>query len=311
MSEFNINSTTSDVLANKDLSGQRILITGGTAGLGWESARALCDAGAEVIITARDQQKFDAAKEKILSLNADAHLEFCELQLDDLESCRAAAGNIRDRFDSLDHIIANAGVMACEERKTQQGFEWQFGVNHLGHFVFVNHLLPLLQSDHCRVAVLSSGGHRYADVDLQDPNFEQQPYDKWVAYGRAKTANALFAVELDRRMPHGHANAVHPGAIHTSLSRHMQAEDMATMGASMQESGIVMKPVECGAATQVWAITGDALAGRGGLYLEDCQVGVESAASSSGYAAYALDQANARQLWELSEQLVGETFQAA
>ena len=308
MRQFNHESTTTDVLAGIDLSAKRVLITGATAGLGWESARALAAAGAEIILTARNANKFADAKARILESNPNAQLHYCELQLHDLTSCREAAVALKQNFDHIDYVIANAGVMACEEQRTEQGFEWQFGVNHLGHFVFVNHLLPLLKDNHCRVVVLSSGGHRYADVDLNDPNFNEQPYDKWVSYGRAKTANALFAVELNRRMPHGTANAVHPGAIHTSLSRHMQAEDMAVMGASMRDSGIVMKPLECGAATQVWAVCSPELEGHGGLYLEDCQIGVESANPASGYSAYALDPANARQLWDLSERLVGESY---
>ena len=158
------------------------------------------------------------------------------------------------------------------------------------------------------MAILSSGGHRYGDIDLADPNFESQPYNKWLSYGRAKTANALYALELNKRMPYGHASAVHPGAIMTELSRHLQADDFAEMGSSMKDSGIVMKSLEAGAATQVWAITAPELEGRGGLYLEDCQVGIESPGPTTGYASYIKNYDNAESLWHLSEQLVGQNF---
>lgn len=309
MTSFNIQSTTDDVLKGMDLTGKRVLITGATAGLGWESARALAGAGAEVIMTARDQAKYLEAANRILEQVPAAQLHCCELSLNDIDSCRAAAAQINNDHDSIDYIIANAGVMACEEQRTVQGFEWQFGVNHLGHFVFVNHLLPLLKSPDCRVAVLSSGGHRFSDVDLDDPNFDNQPYDKWQAYGRAKTANALYALELNKRMPFGHANAVHPGAIGTHLARHMPQEELMTMAKSMESRGIVRKSIECGAATQVWAITSPELEGKGGLYLEDCSVGLQSPGDQpGGYSAYALDETNASRLWALSETLVGEKF---
>lgn len=308
MTSFNRDSTTEEVLSGIDLSGKRILITGGTAGLGWETARSMSAAGAEIIITARDHAKYQTAASQILEQQPNAQLHFVELSLDDLDSCRAAAKDINSRFDQLDYIIANAGVMACEEQQTVQGFEWQFGVNHLGHFVFVNHLVPLLKAEHCRVAVLSSGGHRMSDVNLDDPDFKKQTYDKWQAYGRAKTANALYAVGLNKRLPFGHANAVHPGAIATSLSRHMQTEDLVQLGSSMEESGIVMKSVPAGAATQVWAITSPELEGKGGLYLENCGIGEISDEPVGGYAAYATDPESAEKLWQLSEQLVGETF---
>ena len=274
MANFNASTTTAEVLSGISLTGRTVLITGASTGLGLASAIALAKAGASLILTARSESKFLAAKEAVLASNSDAVVDFCELHLNDIVSCKQAADDLMCRFKHIDHIIANAGVMACAEQRTEQNFEWQFGVNHLGHFVFINNIIELLTADDCRVAILSSGGHRYGDIDLADPNFESQPYNKWLSYGRAKTANALYALELNKRMPFGHANAVHPGAIMTELSRHLQPDDFAEMGSSMKDSGIVMKSLESGAATQVWAITAPELEGRGGLYREDCQMGI-------------------------------------
>jgi len=307
-STFNAASTTDEVLSGIDLHGKRVLITGGSSGLGLESARALASAGAELILTARDERKYQAASEHIRSQLPQAKLHFCALQLEDLDSCRAAAKALRSHFDSLDFILANAGVMACEQRRTTQGYDWQFGVNHLGHFVFVNHLLPLLKSEDCRVAILSSAGHRAANIRFDDPNFQCGDYDKWVSYGQAKTANALYAVELNRRMPCGTAYAVHPGAIATGLSRHLTRDDMLALGTEMRGVELQLKSIEAGAATQVWALTAATLAGQGGLYLEDCQIAVSSPEGNSGYRPYALDADAAQRLWQLSEQLVGEQF---
>ena len=308
MANFNASTTTAEVLSGISLTGRTVLITGASTGLGLASAIALAKAGASLILTARSESKFLAAKEAVLASNSDAVVDFCELHLHDIVSCKQAADDLMCRFKHIDHIIANAGVMACAEQRTEQNFEWQFGVNHLGHFVFINNIIELLTADDCRVAILSSGGHRYGDIDLADPNFESQPYNKWLSYGRAKTANALYALELNKRMPFGHANAVHPGAIMTELSRHLQPDDFAEMGSSMKDSGIVMKSLESGAATQVWAITAPELEGRGGLYLEDCQIGIESPGPTTGYASYLKNHVNAQSLWNLSEQLVGQSF---
>ncbi len=308
MTQFGEQSTVQEVLEGIDLSGKRVLITGGTSGLGLESAAAVAKAGAEIIITARDRDKFQLAVKHINERQQGAKVHFCHLELDDVESCRGAAKGVCEQFDNLDFIIANAGVMACDKQQTKQGFEWQFGVNHLGHFVFVNHLIPLLKDDHCRITVVSSNGHIYSNVDFDDPNFETTEYDKWVSYGRAKTANVLYAVELNRRMPKGNANAVHPGAIITNLSRHMKSEDQIKMGSVMKDSGIVFKTVEAGAATQVWAISSAELEGLGGLYLEDCHIAEEAGEFSGGYCPYVLDAEAAKRLWLLSEDLVGEAF---
>jgi len=195
-------TTTDELLEGRDLSGQRILITGGSAGLGQETARALAAHGADVVIAVRDLAKGERAAEPVRAGAArNASVELIELDLASLASVRACADQVLATRKPLEALIANAGVMACPQGTTADGFETQFGTNHLGHFVFVNRLIPLLVAGApSRVIVLSSSGHRMSDVDLDDPGFERTPYDPWVAYGRAKTANALFAVALDHRL---------------------------------------------------------------------------------------------------------------
>ena len=215
-------------------------------------------------------------------------------------------------------MIANAGVMATPFGKTADGFETQFGTNHLGHFTFVNRIAPLMR-DGGRFVSLASAGHRFSDVDLEDPGFERTPYDPWLAYGRAKTANVLFAVEFDRRHKGRgvRAAAVHPGGIMTELSRHMTPEMIEAMRARLDAmrnpdgSPYELKTIPQGAATSVWAgvvAPGEAVGGR---YCEDCHVAELNEASdlgSGGVRAYALDPERAKVLWALSEQLVGESF---
>ena len=208
-------------------------------------------------------------------------------------------------------LVNNAGVMACPFGTTADGFELQFGTNHLGHFLLTNLLAPaLVAAAPARVVSLSSRGHRFSDVDLDDPNFEQTPYEPWVGYGRAKTANVLFAVELDHRFADRgvRAFAVHPGSIGTELGRHLTDESLATLVASMPAGQEVKwKSVPEGAATSVWAATASELDGRGGLYLEDCGIAEPTVdpAAPVGVRPYALDPARATALWELSERLVG------
>ncbi len=220
---FGAQSTTDEVLEGVDLSGKRIVVTGVSAGLGVETVRALAAHGATVVGAARDLAKARTATESVLAAAANGGgVELVALDLASLASVRAAADAIVAQGRKLDAIIANAGVMACPQGKTADGFETQFGTNHLGHFVFVNRLAPLLQGGG-RIVILSSAGHRFSDVDLDDPNFEHTPYQEFVAYGRSKTANVLFAVGLDRRLKGRgvRATSVHPGAIQTDLSRYM------------------------------------------------------------------------------------------
>jgi NAD(P)-dependent dehydrogenase (short-subunit alcohol dehydrogenase family) len=201
--------------------------------------------------------------------------------------------------------------MACPPAKTADGLELQFGSNHVGHFLATCLLAPALrQGAPSRVVSVSSRGHHMSPVVFDDIQFERRPYDKWLAYGQAKTANVLFAVGLERRLgPRGvHANALHPGGIMTELSRHLQAEDFKFL--QSRARGMKFKTVEAGAATSVFAATGPELEGRGGLYLEDCHVATVNDAPDAldGVKSYALDPRNADRLWEVSEELVGERF---
>ena len=314
--QFDRNSTTNEVLEGVDLTGKRVFITGVSAGLGLETARAIVARGAHVIGTVRDFDKAKRAWEPVAP-NGAGSIEFVQLDLESLASVRACADALVARGEKLDVIIANAGIMACPFAKTQDGFERQFGTNHLGHFVLVNRLVPLLERG-ARVVVLASSGHRISDVDLDDPNFEKTPYNPITSYGRAKTANVLFAVELDRRYaPRGiRAIALHPGGIRTELMRHMDQATVQQLIESSQriaqESGVALqglKTVEQGAATSVWAAFVANPADVGGRYCTDCQIGQIADANGKGDTArYAIDPARAKALWAKSEELVGEKF---
>lgn len=312
MAAFSATSTTSDVLQGMDLHGKRVVVTGATSGIGWETARSLAAVGAAVTITARSQDKADAALATLRAAVPNAEFDAVLLELVDLDQVRAAADTLLATHACIDVLINNAGIMACPLEHTAQGCELQFGTNHIGHFLWTCLLAPALkQSSAPRVVNLSSAGHKYAPVDFDDPHFEKRPYDKWESYGQAKTANMLFSVGLSKRgIP---SNAVHPGAIMTNLGRHMTKDDYARFGTQAQESGLEFKSVEQGAATSVWAATSPVLAGRGGLYLEDCHIGKPASgdAPSMGYRDYGLDESAAEQLWQLSEQIVGEAFTLA
>lgn len=295
-----------------DLRGQRVVVTGASSGIGLESARSLAAVGAAVTITARSQAKADETLATLRAAVPNGDFDAVLLELVDLEQVRQAAATLLATHPRIDVLINNAGIMACPLERTAEGCELQFGTNHIGHFLWTCLLAPALkQSAAPRVVNLSSAGHKYAPVDFDDPQFERRPYDKWIAYGQAKTANMLFSVGLSKRgIP---ANAVHPGAIMTNLGRHMTQDDFAKFGTQAHESGFEFKSVEQGAATSVWAATSPQLAGKAGLYLEDCQIGKPATdeAPSMGYFAYGLDESAAEQLWRLSEQIVGESFTLA
>jgi NAD(P)-dependent dehydrogenase (short-subunit alcohol dehydrogenase family) len=323
---FGADSTTNEVLSGIDLRGKRILVTGVSAGIGIETARSLGAHGAHVIGAARDLKKAESATAQVRKDAAanGGSLELIELDLGNLTSVRAAADKLVAKAEPLDIIIANAGVMATPFGKTADGFETQFGTNHLGHFVFVNRISRLLRSSG-RLINLSSSGHRYSDVNLDDPGFERTPYDPFVAYGRSKTANILFGVEFDKRhRARGvRAAAVHPGVIKTELARHVEPGRIEKLIAQMNETlkaegkgPFQWKSVEQGAATSVWAAVTADVDEVGGKYCENCHVAkpmIESAniaTINEGVRAYALDPANAAALWQKSEHLVGESFPA-
>jgi len=320
---FGATSTTDEVLSGRDLSGKRVLVTGVSAGLGVETARALAAHGAHVVGAARDLAKAAKATESVKAAAecSGGAFELIELDLASLASVRAAADELLAKGEPFDLIIANAGVMACPLTYTADGFEMQFGTNHLGHFVFVNRLAPLL-SYGGRLVNLASSGHRFSDVNIEDPNFERTQYDPWAAYGRSKTANILFAVEFDRRhRARGvRATAVHPGGIQTELGRHIGQKGLeelvTTLNATRASQGkppFQFKSIPQGAATSVWAgVVADAEE-VGGRYCEDCHVaglltGEGSDMISEGVRAYALDPDRAAALWAKSEELVGERF---
>jgi NAD(P)-dependent dehydrogenase (short-subunit alcohol dehydrogenase family) len=322
--KFGTKSTTEDVLAGIELKGKRILVTGVSAGLGVETARALVAHGSDVVGAARDLEKAKRATAEVSKAAAanGARFELIELDLARLKSVRAAADKLVADGRPFDVIIANAGVMATPFGKTEDGFETQFGTNHLGHFVFVNRIAKLLK-DGGRLVNLSSAGHRYGDVDLNDPNFETTPYAPFVAYGRSKTANILFSVEFDRRhRDRGvRATAVHPGGIATELARHMPDGAMEAWLQQVQEQRAAageppfeFKSIPQGAATSVWAGVVASAEEVGSKYCEDCHVGELIAADSqltviaAGVRGYALDPVKAKALWKKSEEMVGETF---
>jgi NAD(P)-dependent dehydrogenase (short-subunit alcohol dehydrogenase family) len=316
---FGATSTTDQVLAGIDLSGKRILVTGVSAGLGVETARTLAAHGAQVVGAARDLIKAYAATDAVRAQATNGGgLELVELDLASLASVRAAAETLLADGKPLDVIIANAGVMACPKSYTADGFEMQFGTNHLGHFVFVNRIASLLKPGG-RLVNLSSSGHRYSDVDLEDPNFEHTPYTEFGAYGRSKTANILFAVEFDRRhKARGiRATAVHPGVIQTELGRHMDPavlkqliDQISATNTAAGRPAFQWKTIPQGAATSVWAGIAAPADEVGGRYCEDCHVAepAEGAELQGGVRAYALDPEHARALWAKSEDMVGERF---
>ena len=212
-SKFGSETTTDEVLEGIDLKGELALITGGSSGLGEETARALASKGAHVVITARDLVKGNAVAARIRESTGNNQIEVEELELDSLASIRAFADRFLARHPKLDILIDNAGVMACPFAKTADGFEMQFGTNHLGHFLMTCRLVPALRrAAPSRIVCVSSRGHHLSPVDFDDPCFERRPYDKWVSYGQSKTANVLFAVGLERRLGGEgiHANALHP-----------------------------------------------------------------------------------------------------
>ena len=314
---FGAKSTADDVLAGIDLGRQRFLVTGASSGIGRETARSLVARGANVVGVARSLAKAEAAVAVLrdAASRGGGSLELIELDLSSLQSVRAGAEKLLADGRPFDAIIANAGVMATPSGRTVDGFDMQFGTNHLGHFALINLIEPLL-ADNGRLVVLSSQAHRVADVDLDDPNFERQAYDPFVAYGRSKTANALFAVEFDRRHRNRgiRAASVMPGNSLTDLPRHFSQEELqgllATVGKARAEAGLPpaeLKDISQAAATSVWAAVVADKDEIGGKYLEDCAVApVDDAPNpfADGVRSYALDADRARQLWARSEQLV-------
>jgi len=317
--KFGDESTTDEVLEGVNLSGKRVLVTGASAGLGVETARTLAAHGATVVGAARDLDKAKRATEVVAKdAKNGGSLELVALDLASLKSVRTCADALVKAGKPFDVVICNAGVMACPKGTTSDGFETQFGTNHLGHFVLVNRIASLMKRG-SRLVNLSSAGHRFADVDIDDPNFEHTPYTEFGAYGRSKTANILFAVEFDRRHKGEgvRATAVHPGGIQTELGRYMTPELRDMMIKSIDEGNkaaglpaFKWKTIPQGAATTVWSGFVASADEVGGKYCEDCHVAeiIDNPAARGGVRPYALNPDHAKALWAKSEEMVGERF---
>lgn len=306
---YGARSTADEVLDGVDLRGRRFLITGISSGVGAETARALAARGGDVVGVARDPTRAEKASGSVQVVKAD---------LASLASVRECADALLHDGQTFDVVFANAGVMATPFGHTVDGFETQFGINHIGHFVLVNRIASLLRTGG-RMVSLSSNGHRGADVDLDDPNFEHTEYDEWTSYGRSKTANSLFAVEFDRRhRGRGvRACAVMPGTAMTPLLRHLSEEARSQVFASIDSDRaaagaqpLELKSVGQMAATPVWAGLVAGAEEIGGRYVEDCHVADvdDSPGIGDGVRSYAIDPERARLLWARSEELVAERF---
>ncbi|SDO20182.1 SDR family NAD(P)-dependent oxidoreductase [Actinacidiphila guanduensis] len=304
-SGFGAQSTAADVLQGIDLTGKLAVVTGGYSGIGIETTRALAAAGAHVVVPAR---RPDTAREALAGIE---DVELDELDLADLDSVKSFAERLLGSGRAIDIVIDSAAVMACPETRVGPGWEAQFATNHLGHYALVNRLWPAIERGGGRVVAVSSSGHHNSAMRWDDVQFTRG-YDKWQAYGQAKTANALFAVQLDRYGAERgvRAFAVHPGGILTPLQRHLPKQEMVDRG-WIDEDGTPLNPPgfktpEQGAATQVWAATSPQLDGKGGVYLEDCDIAVPAPPGTrKGVKPYAVDPEEAARLWALSASLTG------
>jgi NAD(P)-dependent dehydrogenase (short-subunit alcohol dehydrogenase family) len=310
-SGFGMRTTAAEVVAGIDLKGKTVLVTGGYSGLGLETVRALAGAGAKVIVGAR---RPDVAAEDLKGV---ANVTIRTLDLSDPASIDAFAAEVAGIAPKLDILINNAAIMACPLARDARGYESQFATNHLGHFQMTARLWPLIRAagPGARVVALSSIGHARNGLDLDDVNFERRDYEKWLAYAQAKSANALFAFELDRlAAPHGvRAFSVHPGGIKTPLQRHLTMDEQIAMGWYKPDGTLIdiFKTTEQGAATSVWCATSPMLDGKGGVYCEDCDIALpwaEGMNPYSGVRPHVSDPALAEGLWTLSERMTGVAF---
>ncbi len=311
-SGYGMRTEAAEALGGRRLDGKVAIVTGGYSGIGLETTRALAEAGAIVIVPARTPEKAQKALVNI------ANVEQAALNLADPRSIDAFAAGFLPRTQKLDILVNNAAIMASPLMRDARGYEAQFATNHLGHFQLTARLWPALKAaEAARVVALSSIGHRIAPPDFEDPNFERSEYNKWVAYGRAKSANALFAIGLDDRgQRYGvRAFAVHPGGIMTDLQRFMPEDEQRAMG-WIDEHGNVnerFKTTSQGAATSVWCAANTQLNGKGGVYCEDCDIAVAVSADDKGFSGvrpWAIDRTLADKLWALSERMTGVPFTA-
>jgi NAD(P)-dependent dehydrogenase (short-subunit alcohol dehydrogenase family) len=305
-SGFGASSTAEDVLDGIDLSGKLAIVTGGYSGIGTETTRALVNHGARVVVPAR---RPDTAREALAGIE---NVEIEALDLGDLDSVAAFAEGFLASGRAIDLLINSAAIMAAPETRVGPGWEAQFATNHLGHFALANRLWPAI-AEGARVIALTSGGHRRSPIRWDDMMFEGGSYDKWTAYGQAKTADSLFAVQLDRLGAGAgvRAFAVHPGGIRTPLQRHLSQEEMVGLGWIDEDGnprpGISFKTVQQGAATTLWAATSPQLDGMGGVYCEDCDIAEpvpdDATDLPAGVRSYAVDPEQAARLWAVSAEL--------
>lgn len=311
-SPFGYRSTAREVAAAGNVAGKTIVVTGGYSGIGTETVRALAGEGARVIVGAR---RVDRAHEVLGGFEGD--ITILPLDLSDPVSIDDFAAAVAGVTDHIDILIANAAIMASPLARDARGYEMQFATNHLGHFQLTARLWPLVlaAAPGARVVALSSIGHRLHGLDLEDPNFEHRDYDKWLAYGQAKSANALFALQLDKlgEPKSVRAFAVHPGGIATPLQRHLTMEEQRAMGWYDEEGNVNerFKSTEEGASTTVWAATSPLLDGMGGVYCENCNIGAladKDTPPGSGVFPHIRDEALADALWRKSEEMTGVAF---
>ena len=312
ISNFNRKSTGREVLADIDLSGKVAIVTGGYSGIGLETTRALAEKGAKVIVAGRSMQK---GKDNLADVKGS--VDMASMDLSDLKSVQSFAGKILSIINQVDLLINNAGIMACPETRVGSHWESQFGVNHIGHFALTKALMPLLEkTPYARVICLSSTAHKMSDIQWDDINFESSPYHKWKAYAQSKTANALFANALSRRLQNsgGLAFAAHPGGIFTPLQRHLPQEEMVALGWLDKDGGPSelakqgFKTPEQGCATTLWAATSPLLENKTGVYCEDCNIAALTNTDSPmarymGVDAHACDDESAERLWNITEAL--------
>ena len=311
-SKFHARSTAREVVQGLDLHGRRAIVTGGAAGLGLETARALAEAGAEVTLAVRDRVRGGEAAGALRLSSGKRNVHVGILDLAELSSIQRFADDWGDA--PLHILINNAAIMACPLTRTAQGWEAQFATNHLGHFALTTALLPALRKGApSRVVALSSSGHKICGVDFDDIHFERRDYNKWKAYGQAKSANALMSLGVHLRCAAEGitANAVHPGGIMTGLQKYLPLEEMRALGwLKADDTPLdIFKTPEQGAATSVWAATAPELQGHGGLYLEDCGQGVPAEPTNrvSGFSPHIMDTAAADRLWGVSLGLLTQT----
>ena len=314
-SAFGARSTALAVVEGVSLAGKTAIVTGGASGLGFETSRALASAGAAVTLAVRNLEQGQAAAARIAAEFAQARVAVAKLDLADLASVRQCASDWLATGQALDMLVNNAAIMACPLTRSAQGWEAQFATNHLGHFALTTALLPALLKagathGDARVVCLSSTGHKLGGVVFDDIHFERRDYNKWKAYGQAKSANALMALGLHLKFGSQGitANAVHPGGIMTGLQKFLPHEEMQALG-WLKADGTpldIFKTIEQGASTSVWAATAPALKGHGGLYLEDCKQGVPAEPTNrvSGYSPHIADPAIAHRLWDVSERML-------